>query len=175
MVEIYRERLTAELDGDFVVFVIGMRINRFSAVREWLSVGRAMPRMLAELHEEDGPDGLLGVWMTMGWRGPTFVQYWRSFDALEAYARSPEAEHLPAWGRYNSEVAKSGAVGIWHETYLVRAGEYETVYNNMPAHGLGAVGTLRPATGAREDARDRVGGATVTVTGDGSGDLADTE
>ena len=32
--------------------------------------------------------------------------------------------------------ASSGDIGIWHETYLIRAGEYETVYGSMPRVGL---------------------------------------
>ena len=52
------------------------------------------------------------------------VQYWRSFEALEAYARNQDQEHWPAWVAFNKRMAKSrGDVGIWHETYLVRAGE----------------------------------------------------
>lgn len=48
-------------------------------------------------------------------------------------------------------------VGIWHETYLVRAGEYEAIYSGMPPHGLGRVSDLVPATGSREAARQRLG------------------
>ena len=32
--------------------------------------------------------------------------------------------------------------GIWHETYLVRNGEYETIYGNMPPFGLGKAGNV---------------------------------
>ncbi len=35
-------------------------------------------------------------------------------------------------------------VGVWHETYLVRQGNYEAVYSGMPPHGLGAAGRLVP-------------------------------
>ena len=38
----------------------------------------------------------------------------------------------PAWVAFNKVVAWSGDVGIWHETYLVSAGSYECVYNNVP-------------------------------------------
>ncbi len=48
-----------------------------------------------------------------------------------------------------------GDVGIWHATYLVRAGEYENVYSGIPPHGLGRVADLVPAEGARSDARGR--------------------
>ena len=39
-----RERVTAELPGEFVVFLIGMRINKPLRVHQWLPVMAAMPR-----------------------------------------------------------------------------------------------------------------------------------
>jgi hypothetical protein len=53
-------------------------------------------------------------------------------------------------------VGSNGDVGIWHETYLIRNGAYENVYNNMPAFGMGVAGELRDATGARKEARQRI-------------------
>ena len=38
-----------------------------------------------------------------------------------------------AWRNYWKRVGKDNRTGIWHETYLVRAGEYEAMYANMPA------------------------------------------
>ena len=85
------------------------------------------------------------------------VQYWRSFEHLEAYARDQNLEHWPAWVAFNRRVGASrGDVGIWHETFLVHAGEYEAVYSGMPPFGLGRVGTLVPASGRRESARGRI-------------------
>ncbi len=49
---IHRERLSARLDGDFVVFLIGMRINNPLMVHKWLPVARSMPRMLKELYRQ---------------------------------------------------------------------------------------------------------------------------
>lgn len=46
---IVAERMTAHIEGEIVVFLIGMRINRLWKVHKWLPVARAMPRMLAEL------------------------------------------------------------------------------------------------------------------------------
>ena len=153
MAKINKGRWTAEIEGDFVVFLIGMRINRVWKVHKWLPVFLAMPRMLRELsaHPESG---FLGVIPSIG----TIVQYWRSFDHLEAYARSEDRAHWPAWVDFNRRVrVTSGDVGIWHETYLVRAGEYETVYGSMPPIGLGRASRLTPATGQRESARGRIG------------------
>lgn len=156
MPSIHRERLHAEVDGSFVVFLVGMRFNRLRSVRQWLPVARAAPRMVRELRDDDA-SGLLGSRLLVGWRTLTVVQYWDSVDALEAYAHAEDGEHLPAWVRFNRDVAESGAVGIWHETYRVDADEYETVYRNMPAYGLGEVGTLVPADGDRESMAGRLG------------------
>ncbi len=149
------ERLTAEIEGDFVVFLIGMRVNKPWKIHKWLPVALAMPRMIKEL-EADPELGLLGHIPGM----KVSVQYWRSFDHLEAYAKSKDSEHLPAWKAFNQKVGRSrGDVGIWHETFFVRAGQYECVYSGMPDFGLGTVGKLVPAVAGKEGARQRIGAA----------------
>jgi Domain of unknown function (DUF4188) len=158
MTQIIAKRVCAEIDGDFVVFLIGMRINRIWKVWRWGPVAAAMPKMLSELARR--PElGLLHARSHFGFPNLLVVQYWRSFDALEAYAKNRDAAHLPAWQAFNKAVGSNGDVGIWHETYVVRAGCYESVYNNMPPFGLGVAGVLRDAAGARRDARNRMVGA----------------
>ncbi|MES2889945.1 MAG: DUF4188 domain-containing protein [Pseudomonadota bacterium] len=151
---LHTERLSAVVDHDFVVFLIGLRINKPWKVHRWLPVVLEMPRMLRELSAQ--PElGLLGH--IPGLR--VSVQYWRSFEHLEAYARSGEHQHLPAWKRFNQRLHRArGDVGIWHETYQVQANGHESVYSGMPAFGLGRVGRLMPATGGRERARQRLAG-----------------
>lgn len=85
------------------------------------------------------------------------VQYWRSMDQLLAYVKSKDAQHLPAWKAFNQAIGLDGAVGIWHETYVVAAGQYENIYANMPAFGLGKAGALERVRGRRESAKDRLG------------------
>ena len=155
MEAIIDKRVTAEIDGDFVVFLIGMRINKLWKVWQWAPVAQAMPRMLIELTKQ--PElGLLHARSHFGFPNTLVVQYWRSFEALEAYAKSRDAAHLPAWQAFNKAVGSNGDVGIWHETYLVRNGCYENVYNNMPPYGLGVAGVLKDATGGRQGARGRM-------------------
>lgn len=145
-------RMAAEIEGDFVVFLIGMRINKPWKVHKWLPVFLAMPRMLKELKARP-ESGFLGAIVGL----KVIVQYWRSFDQLEAYARSKDGQHWPAWVDFNKRMSKSrGDVGIWHETYLVPAGRYEAIYSGMPPFGLGEAGTLVPAAGRRESARGRI-------------------
>ncbi|MEC5215303.1 hypothetical protein RCH09_000233 [Actimicrobium sp. GrIS 1.19] len=147
------ERMHASLDGDFVVFLIGMRINRFWKIHKWLPVTRAMPRMLKELAQQ--PElGLLSYEMWFG-RTLIMVQYWRSAEQLLAYATSKDAAHLPAWKAFNQAVGTNGDVGIWHETYRIAAGASENIYVNMPPFGLGRAGTLRPVSAERNSARQR--------------------
>lgn len=149
------ERLCAEVEGEFVVFLIGMRVNRPWKVWRWLPVAIAMPRMLMEL--EKRPElGLLNARTLFGFPNVMVIQYWRSFEALEAYARSADARHLPAWHAFNRAIGSNGDVGIWHETYVIKPGAYENIYNNMPPFGLGVAGTLVPAKDHRREARQRL-------------------
>jgi hypothetical protein len=165
-------RMAAHLEGDFVVFLIGARINRLLAVASWLPVVQAMPRMIAELEREPAL-GLLGIQTARtSFRDILMVQYWRSFEQLHDYARSRSAEHLPAWAAYNKALKNNDAVGIWHETFLVRAGEYEAIYGNLPPRGLGLAGTLLPAAGGRNSALGRLGrGSGTDLPVDDRGEL----
>src|SRR2546421_10549855 len=96
MTRIHAGRHTAQIEGDFVVFLIGMRLNRPWHVRHLPWFMATMPRMLKEL--ERNPDaGLLGYERALMFGGAAVVEYWRSFDHLERYARDPNAAHLPAW------------------------------------------------------------------------------
>jgi len=155
MAAIIDNRVCAEIKGDFVLFVIGMRVNRPWKVWKWAPVAGAIPRMIVELSRR--PElCLLHARSHFGFPNVFLVQYWRSFDHLEAYARSRELEHLPAWQPFNKSVGSNGDVGIWHETYLIRNGAYENVYNNMPLFGMGVAGEVREATAARKEARQRI-------------------
>jgi fumigallin biosynthesis monooxygenase-like protein len=149
-------RYSAQLDGDFVVFLIGMRLNRPWKVHQWLPVLTGMRRMLGELarHPEQG---LLRASTGLLFGGPAVVQYWRSFEHLDRFARDPANLHLPAWRWFNRAVKASGDVGIWHETYLVRAGAYETIYGNMPRIGLAAAGDHVAIARRGQSAARRVG------------------
>lgn len=117
-------------------------------------VARAMPRMLRELR--DSPDaGFLGFHQWLG--NPTIaLQYWRSFEDLERYAKDSASSHRPAWAAFDRAIASNGDVGIWHETYRVRPGDFECVYNNMPLFGLARATRAVPAVGHRESAAERM-------------------
>jgi Domain of unknown function (DUF4188) len=136
-------RHTARIEGDFVVFVIGIRINKLRKLRQWIPSFVAMPKMLAEL-QGSRDKGLLHARAMMGGRTFTIIQYWRSFDHLEAFAKNPQDLHLPAWREFNRRVGAGGDVGVFHETYRVSAGSHESIYVNMPVMGLAAAGSSTP-------------------------------
>ena len=149
------ERHTAKLDGDFVVFLIGARL-----IKPWLfwnviPVARAMGAMMKELEANPGL-GYLGQ-EQWGTAAGIQVQYWRSREHLMAYARSRDNVHLPAWRHFNQVISKTTAVAIWHETYCVRAGEYECVYGNMPLFGLAKASSRVAIAGNQTTAPGRLG------------------
>ena len=149
---------------EIVVFLTGMRINHPLRIRKWWPVFRAMGGMLRELSAR--PDsGLLTFYV---WPGRTILvlQYWESFAKLDGFARSAQQAHLPAWRAFNTAVADSGDVGIWHETYAVPADRLEAIHNNMPPFGLLAATSAVPATGSRRTAKNRMG-----ITDDDSPDV----
>lgn len=158
MAIVFPGRYTAQFGEPFVVFLIGMRINRLLAVPSWTRVAAAMPRMIAELKRQ--PElGLLHAEFFLFWRGVAVVQYWRSFEHLHAYAHARDAKHLPAWAEFNRRVGGNGKVGVWHETYIVERGSFECVYANMPRFGMAQAGEHVPAVGRLEGARSRIGRA----------------
>jgi hypothetical protein len=138
------------------VFLIGMRFNKLWKVHKWAPVFAAMPRMVAELERQ--PElGFLGADTWFG-RTTLMVQYWRSFEQLEAYAKARDKAHLPAWAAFNRAVGASGDVGVFHETFRIAPGDFETVYANMPPLLFGRIGQIVKAGGAYDGARSRLEG-----------------
>ena len=161
MAEINKGRWTAEIEGDFVVFIIGARVNsRWQLFRAIADLGgrRGMLHMLKYLSQHP-EKGFLG-YQTLGLAN---VQYWRSFADLEAFAKDKDDPHLDAWRKYWKRLGSSDRTGIWHETFLVRDGEYETLYGNMPPRGLGKASRLVPLAES-VGARQRIKAATKAGT-----------
>ena len=155
------QKVAAERDEEFVVFYLGLRINAFRKIHRWLPIFLLAPRMVRELASVP-ESGLLGSRTVVGpgIRNVGFIQYWDSFEALRDYARDSNRLHFPAWQDYYENGTKEdAAIGIWHETMVVDPDEYETVYNNMPPHGLAASDDTEivPASDQRNTAAGRLG------------------
>jgi hypothetical protein len=135
--------MTGRVESDFVVFLIGMRLNKPWKIHRWWPVARAMVPMLRVLSQRKDL-GLLSFHTWISPTGPLLVQYWRSIEHLEAFARDTTLPHHPAWRAFYQNVGDGGDVGIWHETYAVRDGAYEVLYGNMPRFGLANAGEYVP-------------------------------
>lgn len=147
-------RSTHAYDGDLVVFLIGMRVNKPWHLRSWLQAFLAMPKMLKEL-SADPDSGRLGYRLTLEGRGATVIQYWNSVDKLYAYASNPTSEHRPAWTQFYRAAHRSpGAVGIWHETFQVSGAE--TFYADMGEFGLAKATRRVPINVSSQRARQRL-------------------
>lgn len=150
--KLIHERMTVLPQGPIVVFLIGMRVNAWYKPWTWLPVALAMGRMMREL--TSAPES--GLLTTRGGGPGVMVQYWRSFEDLARYASDRQGQHYPAWAHFNRTVAKSGDVGIWHETFLVEPEQIECVYHHMPPTGLGLIWPLVPAQGHKQTAKGRL-------------------
>lgn len=126
-----------------VVFLFGIRINRWRQVRRWLPLLLSVAGMLRDLAA--APDsGLLGYRLLLG-PGPRqamVVQYWRSPADLHRFARG--AAHDDARRRYWWHYGAGDGVGVWHELIHSPSGAHHAMYGNMPPMGLGAVRPVRP-------------------------------
>jgi fumigallin biosynthesis monooxygenase-like protein len=151
---IIAERMAPKVDDDFVLFLIGMRINKFYKVKKWWPIFQSMPRMIKELENQKNL-GLLHARSHFGFRNFMLIQYWESWEKLTEYASDQNKEHRPAWTDFFRHVGTSGDVGIWHETYKINRGNVEAIYGNMPQYGLGNAFDLVKAEGSMKSAGQR--------------------
>ena len=144
------ERKTVDLSPfpDLVVIYLGMRVNAWTGVKTLVGLG---PQIKNSVDQK--PDGLLLhenfimslIPLHLGMR-----QYWRDFDALEAWARS--TPHREWWRDF---LRSCRGTGFWHEAYFMRGG-MEAVYDDVPVRlGFGQFAPMQPARGAMFSARTR--------------------
>ena len=144
------QRQTVDLSPfpDLVVIYLGMRVNAWTGLKTLLGLG---PQIAASVNQK--PDGLLLhenfimslIPLHLGMR-----QYWRDFEALEAWSRS--TPHREWWQDF---LRSSRGTGFWHEAYFMRGG-MEGVYDDMRVRlGFGQFVPLQPARGQMFSARQR--------------------
>lgn len=154
---VLRGRHAGQIDGDFCVFHIGLILNGDVPSKEMMDIGDAFEAMTRELEANPEKYGYLGSanYISANPRTDPFfvVQYWRSQEHLNANARERMAKHFPSMS-WSSEAMKASAHGGFsHESFTVRAGEYEAIYVNCPQNLLGKAGRVVPATGRRRISR----------------------
>ncbi|HYN30301.1 MAG TPA: DUF4188 domain-containing protein [Dermatophilaceae bacterium] len=162
------DRVTHAHEGPLALFLIGMQIRQPWRLDVVVPTFRAMPPMIAELEEnraaaargEAENHGYLGSRIVLDGRGPTVLQWWRSAEDIYRYASATDLAHRPAWRAFYRYAAKAPtAVTIWHETYAVPAGGYESIYAGGRLLGLGALSGVVPVARRGERARERMSGA----------------
>ncbi|WP_336024986.1 DUF4188 domain-containing protein [Halobellus salinisoli] len=145
--------MAAEIDGEYVIYINGMRLNKLRALPKYLRAGLKAGKMFEQL-AADPDSGFLGYLPAyMGLRSGAAIQYWRSLEDIKRFAQDPNGTHVPAWQWYEEEVGTNGELGFWAELYVVKDGSFETFYRNMPPTGLGEHGSLVPM----EDHRRNLG------------------
>ncbi len=139
---------------------LGIQARRLAALPYVRRLARAIDQAAAEAIASSG--GLLhSERFLIRWNHFGVLQYWKDFDALEAWShRSPHSE----WWRGLVDRARTkGDVGVYHETYLVPRRNIESIYLDCQAVGLSAFGTSADSVGALTTGRDRLGRRAASV------------
>ncbi len=155
MSQVYPGRFTAGAPGDATaVFLIGLRFNTLRSLVKARSVVVAMPRMLRYLgsHPESG---LLEFHQWFG-RTTMLVSYWRTAADVQRFASDASAPHAAAWRAFLKDIGDGPDVGIWHELYTIRPGDFEAIYDNMPQFGMAKAGQHLPISDGMRTSRQRM-------------------
>lgn len=157
MSKLFQGRFTAKAEQDFVVFIIGMRVNKWWLFHRWLPVAVAMPKMLIQLQKEKSL-GMRGAESFFRFFPVTtcLISYWDSFEHLDRFASDRSLPHYQAWMDFMKKVGQSGDVGIYHETFKVSQKGFECLYGNMPKFGLARAFGHEAVTPGTHAAKDRM-------------------
>ena len=156
MANINNSRMMADLDGEFLVFMIELQVHKLWQVWVWYPVVQRMTKMMFELMEKK-EYGLLSYEYWFSFRRQLFLMYWRSYEHMHDWALNKDATHIPGWKMLNSLMKDHPKViGFWHESYVVQPYQYETFYRNVPPAGLGRTGELIPISGRMSTAAARL-------------------
>lgn len=129
-------------DSEIVVFLLGFRNNHPLGI---LAPGAKeiqdyFMQMIRDLDAGADEFGMLGMtsWRAASTRktGNEFMQvgYFKTVEGLHAFAHSEE--HMKAWRWWNKNVKRWSHMSIYHETYQVPRGNWETIYVNTHLTGL---------------------------------------
>lgn len=114
------------------------------------AIARDADRALAE------GAGLLGsesFTITRGHFG--VLQYWRSFDDLDAWSHRPP--HSEWWRAAVDRMRRKQDLGVYHEVFLVPAASLESIYLDCEPAGLARFGNVAEPVGSLTSARSRLG------------------
>lgn len=141
---------------------LGFQCRGLRAVLFGARLGRAIERSVREAITADA--GLLhSDFFRLGPGHFGLFQYWRSYDALEAWSHRPP--HSDWWREAAERMRTRGDFGIYHETYLVPRDRIESIYWGCSPAGLAAFGVTGEPTGPDTNSRGRLRRATTARPG----------
>lgn len=145
-----RQTVDLSKHPDMVVVYLGMRVKSLRGLTALAKFGKRT----AAVFDAD-PDGLLHYERIIFSLLPPHMgmrQYWRDFDALEEWARSPP--HREWWKEF---VRDPEETEFWHEAYSMSGG-VDAIYDYVDSP-IGMMNCLPvvPAEGNRYSARERIG------------------
>ena len=156
MGKLNESRMIADLEGEFLVFVIELQIHKLWRFRQWYPAVKGMNRMLFELIEKK-EFGLLHFEYRFSFRKQFFLMYWRSYEHMHDWALNKNASHIPGWQMLNQLMKDHpDIIGFWHESFVVQPYQYESFYRNVPTVGLGGAGELIPLRGGMKTGAKRL-------------------
>lgn len=141
---------------DVVVFHIGTRFNHpmglFAPHVKTVSDG--FTQMIKDLEGHSDEFGFLGAtaWHNLSAESKNeilIVCYFRNVEGLHEFAHSPY--HMKLWDWWNKTVQEMPHISIFHETYHVPAGNWETVHVNSHIAGLGSTVFKIPEEGTGKE------------------------
>lgn len=133
---------------------LGIQTRGLRALLYARTLARAIDRSATEAIASDA--GLLHSERFLIGRGHFGVlQYWRSFEALDAWSHRPP--HSEWWRAAMERIRTRDDFGIYHEAYLVPRDRVESIYVNCRPVGLAAFGTQGDPVGPSTTSRGRLG------------------
>ena len=133
---------------------LGIQVKGLSA---WLFARRLRSAILADARRAMAENaGLLNSEsFAIGINHFGVLQYWRSFDDLDAWSRRPP--HSEWWRAAVERMRLKKDFGVSHETFLVRSSDVESIYLDCRPTGLAAFGILGEPVGPLTTSRGRLG------------------
>ncbi|KAK6434621.1 hypothetical protein LTR95_009198 [Oleoguttula sp. CCFEE 5521] len=128
---------------DLVVFHIGARCNHPLGLfgPGFKEMGEMFSQMIKDLEQHKSEFGFFGAtsWLNASERGTSnetmVCCYFDNVEGLHAFAHSKY--HQGAWNWWNKNYKSHPHLSIYHETYQVPKGGWETIYVNSHLSGLG--------------------------------------
>ena len=146
MANITGRRMTAEIDGDFVVFLIGARFNSFHLVKTVLDLGgrRGMKHMLDYLvaHPESACSAKIPD------RAADHRAVLAFLDHLEAFANDTGDPHVAAWRDYWRRVGRRPGPASGTRRTWVGPADMRRSSGTCSRLGRGKAGRLVPSAEA---------------------------